>query len=476
MKKINLLFFFSALLLCNGVSAQNQYYPWAVGFSYAGVDYAGSNGDKALKLGNFNSAAQITAARHIFYGLSAFGTTHLGTLRKSESLFPSSVQFWNVAVGAQYSFANGYILPDDFFVEPYVFAGAGFHNENKFTTGMGIMGGGVNFWLNDASAINVQTSFNKIFNKNTVQPSYDIYSVGLRFRIGTGKDTDGDGIIDKEDACPDKAGEPAFKGCPDTDKDGLEDSKDDCPNEAGSLTFNGCPDTDGDGIKDSEDTCPNEAGSKEMKGCPDKDGDGLSDKEDGCPTMAGSKEMNGCPDTDGDGIADKEDACPMQKGITAFKGCPDTDGDGIADKEDNCPTEKGVASRQGCPEPKLDEKKAKEVEKQLEMDAKMIQFETGSAVIKKESYDDLDKIAALMNEYPSSNFAVEGHTDNVGDAKANKTLSQNRADAVKKYITDKGIASSRVSSMGYGAEKPVANNATPAGRQQNRRVEIHIAK
>jgi len=476
MKKINFLLLSLALLLTNGLSAQNKYYPWAVGFSYAGVDYASSEGGKALKLNNFNSAAQIFAARHITSGLSAFGITHLGTLSKPEPRFRSAVQFWNIAVGGQYSFANGYILPEDFFVEPYVFAGAGFHNENKLTMGMGVAGLGVNFWVNDAVAINVQTSFNKIFSKAAYQPSYDIYSAGLRFRLGTGKDTDGDGIIDKEDTCPDKAGLAAFKGCPDSDSDGLEDSKDECPNQAGTLAFNGCPDSDGDGIKDAEDVCPNEAGSKAMKGCPDKDGDGLSDKEDACPTVAGTMELKGCPDSDGDGIADKDDRCPMQRGAAEFKGCPDSDGDGIADLDDKCPTEKGVASRQGCPEPKMDKEKEKEVEKQLEMDAKMIQFETGSAIIKAESFDDLDKIATLMNEYPASKFTVEGHTDNVGDATSNKTLSQSRANAVKKYITDKGIENSRVSAIGYGQEKPSANNGTPAGRQQNRRVEIHIAK
>ncbi len=477
MKKINFLLLSLLLLVSTGLSAQNKYYPWAVGFSYAGVDYASSNGGKPLKLGNFNSAAQIFAARHIMYGLSAYGTTHLGTLRKPTSTFRTSTQFWNIGVGAQYSFANGYILPEDFIVEPYVFAGAGFHNEGKnFTVGMGKIGLGLNFWVNDAVAINVQSSFNKLFTENANQPSYDIYSAGLRFRLGTGKDTDGDGIIDKEDACPDKAGEVIFKGCPDTDKDGLEDSKDECPTVAGTTLFNGCPDSDGDGIKDAEDTCPNEAGSKAMKGCPDKDGDGLSDKEDECPAVAGTMALKGCPDSDGDGIADKDDSCPMQKGSAQFKGCPDTDGDGISDPNDDCPTEKGVASRKGCPEPKITKEKEKEVEKQLEMDAKMIQFETGSAIIKKDSYDDLDKVVVLMNQYPGSNFKVEGHTDSQGDAKSNKTLSQNRADAVKKYITDKGVNGSRINAEGYGIEKPVANNATAEGRQQNRRVEIHIAK
>lgn len=478
MKKLNFLLLCAALVFSNGLFAQNQYYPWAVGFSYAGVDYAGSNGDKALKLKNFNSAAQIFAARHLFKGLSAYGNAHLGTLRKPDTRWRNSVQFWNIAVGGQYSFANGYILKEDFMLEPYIFAGAGFHNEDKITMPMGNVGLGLNYWVNDAMAINIQSSFNKIFSKGAGQPSYDIYSAGLRWRLGTGKDTDGDGILDKEDKCPDVKGEPAFKGCPDSDKDGLQDSEDACPNEAGKIVapFNGCPDSDNDGILDKEDACPTEAGSKDMKGCPDKDMDGLSDKEDACPNDAGSKDLKGCPDSDKDGIADKDDACPMQKGTSAFKGCPDSDGDGIPDKDDNCPTEKGVASRQGCPEPVMNKEKEKEVEKELEMDAKMIQFETGSAVIKKESYDDLDKIASLMNQYPTTNFKVEGHTDNVGNAAANKTLSQNRADAVKKYITDKGINGSRIAAVGFGQEKPKGNNATPAGRQENRRVEIHINK
>ncbi len=262
----------------------------------------------------------------------------------------------------------------------------------------------------------------------------------------------------------------------DTDGDGVPNADDACPTEAGLKTMRGCPDADGDGVTDKEDGCPAVAGAKIMGGCPDTDGDGVSDKDDACAEVAGAKIFNGCPDTDGDGIADKEDACPSVVGGKAMNGCPDTDADGIADKDDKCPNEKGVPSLQGCPEPVMTKEKEKEVEKQLEMDAKMIQFETGSAVIKAESYDDLDKITQVMKVYPSSNFKVEGHTDNVGNAAANKTLSQSRADAVKKYITDKGIAGNRIDAVGYGQEKPKANNATPAGRQENRRVEIHIAK
>lgn len=324
MRKINFLLLFVALILSNGLSAQNQYYPWTVGFSYAGVDYTHSR--ENFKLKNMNSAAQINAGRHIMYGASAIASAHLGTLRKPDYRFRNSVQFWNLMVGGQYSFANGYILPEDFVVEPYVMLTGGLHNEDKVTMPVGNLGFGLNYWVNDAMAINAQATFNRIFDKSAGLRSYDVYSVGLRWRLGAGKDTDQDGITDKEDKCPDVKGLPAFMGCPDSDGDGLEDAKDACPNESGKIIapFNGCPDTDNDGILDKEDTCPNEAGTPEMKGCPDKDGDGIADKDDSCPALAGTKALNGCPDSDGDGIADKDDSCPMQKGTSAFRGCPES--------------------------------------------------------------------------------------------------------------------------------------------------------
>ncbi len=82
------------------------------------------------------------------------------------------------------------------------------------------------------------------------------------------------------------------------------------------------PDTDGDGVIDKEDACPKTKGLKEFKGCPDSDEDGIADKEDACPNEKGSKGLKGCPDTDGDGIANKEDACPKLAGLAENKGCP----------------------------------------------------------------------------------------------------------------------------------------------------------
>lgn len=85
------------------------------------------------------------------------------------------------------------------------------------------------------------------------------------------KDTDGDKIYDKDDACPNTYGLAEFNGCPDTDGDRIKDSEDDCPEDYGLEEFNGCPDTDGDGIPDNEDECPDTYGYKRYDGCPNND-------------------------------------------------------------------------------------------------------------------------------------------------------------------------------------------------------------
>lgn len=85
------------------------------------------------------------------------------------------------------------------------------------------------------------------------------------------KDTDGDGVYDRYDSCPDIEGLKEYDGCPDSDEDGIIDNEDDCPNEYGLEEFNGCPDSDEDGIQDSEDDCPEEFGLEKFNGCPDSD-------------------------------------------------------------------------------------------------------------------------------------------------------------------------------------------------------------
>ena len=260
----------------------------------------------------------------------------------------------------------------------------------------------------------------------------------------------------------------------DKDKDGLQDKDDSCPDMAGPIENKGCPwkDTDGDNILDKDDQCPNEAGPQENNGCPwkDTDGDGVLDKDDECPETPGAVEHNGCPDTDGDGLVDKDDRCPANAGSLENKGCPDSDGDTLIDIDDSCPEKAGPVSNNGCPEVTI------EVQKQLNDYAKTILFDTGKASIKTESVTTMVDIIQILNEYPSADFTVEGHTDSVGSKVTNQKLSELRANSVRDFLINEGIASNRLKAIGYGEEKPIASNAIRSGRKQNRRVEINLIK
>jgi outer membrane protein OmpA-like peptidoglycan-associated protein len=156
-------------------------------------------------------------------------------------------------------------------------------------------------------------------------------------------------------------------------------------------------------------------------------------------------------------------------GAADMKGCPDSDGDGIADNMDKGPKEKGVKAMSGCPE--LNEKTKNLFQRALTG----VKFETGKSVIKKESYGILDDVVKVMQENPTYNLEIHGHTDDQGDDAKNQKLSDDRAAAVKKYLTDKGVADGRTKSYGHGETQPVADNKTAAGRAQNRRVEFKVS-
>ena len=227
-------------------------------------------------------------------------------------------------------------------------------------------------------------------------------------------------------------------------------------------------DTDTDGIIDSKDKCPTVFGIAAFKGCPDTDADGIEDSEDKCPSVFGLAAFAGCADTDGDGLQDSEDECPNEKGVIALKGCPDTDGDGVADKNDKCVDRSGTMENAGCPEI------TKQVLNRLNFAAQAIQFEVGKDVIKIASYAQLNEVVKILNEYSDYQLIIDGHTDNTGTAEKNQILSEKRADAIKKYFTDKGIEQSRLVATGYGFEKPIVPNTNAANKAKNRRVELNM--
>ncbi len=119
--------------------------------------------------------------------------------------------------------------------------------------------------------------------------------------------------------------------------------------------------------------------------------------------------------------------------------------------------------------------KVRVTEEKVEIKEK-IAFTTGKSTIKIDSYPILDEIAQVLKEIPDMKLVVEGHTDSIGDAGFNKTLSSKRAGAVRDYILSRGINAERMTAVGYGEERPIADNATEDGRAKNRRVEFKIIK
>jgi len=219
----------------------------------------------------------------------------------------------------------------------------------------------------------------------------------------------------------------------------------------------------------------------------DTDGDGVPNDRDKClDTPAGVKvDLDGCPlDMDGDGVYDYLDKCPdTPKGVKVdANGCPlDTDGDGVYDYLDKCPgTKKGVkVDANGCPpmaEARVAPKAAATVmEKQIVEKGRVtlnVQFDTNKAVVKPAYEKDIRELADVMTKHPELKILIEGHTDNVGAVKYNMNLSQKRAEAVKNVLVKKyQIDPARLTAKGFGPTKPIADNKTKAGKQQNRRVE-----
>lgn len=288
-------------------------------------------------------------------------------------------------------------------------------------------------------------------------------------------DIDSDGIANELDKCPDQPEDiDKFEdedGCPDfdNDKDGILDGYDSCINEPedkdGFRDDDGCPDLDHDedNIMVPTDKCPEEP----------EDFDGFEDA-DGCPDL----------DNDKDGILDSDDFCPDvaedKDGFEDEDGCPDldNDGDGVPDATDKCPNEpetlNGLKDDDGCP----DKGKALVVisKNQIEL-TEMIQFRKDSDEIRgAQSYEILKIVTALLLANPDLRVSIEGHTDNKGAADHNRSLSKKRADAVKKYLVEHGVPSDRLETVGWGPDKPIADNRTAAGRTENRRVEFIIIR
>lgn len=470
---ITILFF----LANPNLSAQTKETPNALGFKVLFLDYFTPNDGPSATLDDISNGFELSYNRYITNNLDFVAPLRFGVIELPNDLDNEPFVGIDGLLRLKY-------YKEDNTVIPYLFAGGGYVVEDNdgghFQVPAGI---GFNFIAWKRAYINAQAAYrySPTENRNNLE-------LGLGFIVNLGKideeirDTDGDGIPDTLDECPNEKGTKIAQGCPDRDGDGAADKDDKCPDIPGPI--DGCPeeerekieeekadnlsDNDGDGVADALDDCPTEVGTLATKGCPDGDGDGVADKDDLCPNVPGIAALDGCPDADGDGVADRNDNCPTLRGLAQFNGCPDTDNDGVADPNDKCPTTAGSINNFGCPEIKQEERDA------LDLAMRAIRFETGKATLLSSSYRVLDQIATILNRYPDYRVSIAGHTDSVGSAESNLTLSEERAKSCYNYLLTRGFNPDRMSFIGYGETQPISSNRTREGRRLNRRVEFNM--
>lgn len=435
MKKFTL--FFLSLVLMGTVFAQNADKKWALGLG-PGI-YRNMNLEENDFLAEFYISHYLSPTFDLM-------------LKTDAGFNDDGFDFMNPSLNLRLKFFNGKMLSETSAIQPYLFGGVGSLWDNH-ASGINFNAGvGSKFPLSPNTSLYLEAGYKsgiegerfvRDWEQEAVTDNFLKLSGIIEFAFGAAKDSDGDGVPDRLDECPDTPPgvEVDEKGCPlDRDGDGVPDYKDDCPDDPGDPKFNGCPDTDGDGIPDKDDDCPDTPGLAKFNGCPDTDGDGVPDIRDECPDTP-----KGCPVDD--------------------KGCPlDSDGDGVIDCEDRCPTEPGPASNDGCPD--WEEVKIKPT----------IYFEFDKSELTKEGKDKLDKVIETLSESKEYSVVVEGHTCNIGTDKYNMELSERRAESVVKYMLSKGINNAYVGSNYYGESQPAYPNNSVKNRELNRRVEFEELK
>jgi outer membrane protein OmpA-like peptidoglycan-associated protein len=340
--------------------------------------------------------------------------------------------------------------------------------------GIGFFGAGLDFMLSSSWSFSLSGDYHFTtsdgIDGNSTGSAADGYSsarIGLMYNLGGDRDSDGDGISDKNDA--DKKAAEDFDGFKD------EDGKPD-------------PDNDGDGINDADDKAPmlpeDRDGYQDEDGIPDpdNDNDGIADFKDGAPNQPedidGWKDGDGAPDpdNDGDGILDVHDKAPNlaedKDGYQDEDGIPDFDNDAdqIPDSLDTSPNlpenYNGFEDFDGAP----DERPF--IVKDEKIVLKGIVFRSGSATLTSASYPALDELWTFLRQTSEARVEIHGHTDSQGDEQVNLRLSARRAESVRDFLVARGVESDRVVTVGFGEAKPIADNYYAETRSANRRIEV----
>lgn len=421
MKKLYLLLILCAITF--STMAQTKYDPlrFEIGVTNNRIELRDL--ERTFNLSDMNSFGVRLAAE--LYVSPSFNTAlsfSRGKLR-FEDVFRGTVT--DLDARLTYKFNNGYILKEDSRVAPFISSGFGvtnlddqeyFFGEFQTNHPMIPFAAGINWRLNTKTDLVTQATFKKAIDDTY---NYMQYSIGVKFTFKRDLDSDQDGTLDRDDACPE---------------------------EAGPSTNNGCP-------------------------LPDNDEDGIANMYDACPDVAGT--MNGCPDTDGDKVPNIYDACPNTAGDPALGGCPDSDNDGVTDAQDPCPNTYGTVN--GCTQEAIDAM-SPESEEQIKVRlieaAENVLFELDKATLTQASYEPLNDILKVLQENPEIKLDINGHADSTGSEEYNYQLSKERAETVRKFFIDKGIAANRLMAEGFGERAPRTDNTSSGERALNRRVDI----
>ena len=459
MKNLKLGISALALTVASTVFAQTTSNPWLIGVGAHGVNHAAAGGQvgdvfstafgssdngQLYNLNNFTITpplSKLTVARNINKYMVLDWQTSVGNV-DNKRIGMGKEFFLMTGLGLQFKF-NGLWNEESWF-DPYLRVGANYmrhdysgvafpltdingqyyagfsegmastqRRKDHFTVSTGL---GSNFWLTKNFGLGIQGDYvSTPIDKSDVANFWQA-SASLLFRFGN-NDRDKDGILDKDDRCPDTPGLAEFKGCPDTDGDGVPDIDDQCPDVAGPVENQGCP-------------------------WPDTDGDGVVDKDDACPTVAGPAENQGCP-------------------------WPDTDGDGILDKDDACPTVFGLKEYNGCPKPQT------VIADEATGALKGIFFDFNKATIRTESSSKLDMASEIIKNSNGGTFLLTGETDKKGSDVYNLKLSRERAAAVVNALEARGVSSNQLKSKGVGEANAVfSETSTDAERMTDRKVVV----
>ncbi|MGF7138070.1 OmpA family protein [Roseimarinus sediminis] len=432
-------------------------------FDYGTIQYRGELGNQLGKFAQWQGGYGLGLSYYLSPSFNVGLRSGYNYLSINNSETPPLSMFGNsytVTGSIEYKFSNGYLLKENDLFQPYLKTEIGMmygrtwgksQDLNGMTYSLNLsnaclyLGGGSKIRLGTKLQTFIEFG-NFLTSAVGIDGAKSSPNKDLLFRINAGvillfgrmKDSDNDDVADKIDLCPD------------TPKGVIVDEI-------------GCPiDRDNDRIADYLDQCPDEYGTNITRGCPDRDGDGIPDKDDECPNEPGIVENKGCPDI----IPEIEPIFKEQKlpaGMTY-----DSDGDGIADHIDECPNIPGSLENRGCPPV------AKVARWKTDIVIPPVHFTSGGTFITDFSRGRLNRLIEFLNENPTLNVWMFGHTDAIGSSDINQKISEIRVEIVANYLIEKGISPARIHSIGFGESFPVSFGRTSADMLRNRRIEFYL--